>query len=274
MKKNVRRLALLVCGAVFLFSSAMMARDLIRSNRERAANQALSKQVRQIRDAMRPPDLNISLPELPAPEEPRDLLAEYAALAQENGDMTGWLWIEGTEIDYPVMHTPRAPEYYLRRGFDKKYALSGSLFLDANCRPEGECALIYGHNMKNGTMFSRLHDYQDPVFAQEHPVIRFDTMTEEREYAVLGAFYSQAYTAQDTGVFRYYQYENLTEPEDFARYVVQVREAALYDTGVEVRYGDRLLVLSTCSYHRKNGRFVVVAVQQAAPEGELDTILP
>lgn len=263
MKKNVRRLALLVCGAVFLFSSAMVVRDLIRSSRERAANQALSQQVRQIRDAMRAPDLNISLPDLPAPEEPRDLLAEYAALAQENSDMTGWLWIEGTEIDYPVMHTPRAPEYYLRRGFDKKYALSGSLFLDANCRPEGECALIYGHNMNDSTMFGHLSDYQTLEYAQTHPVIHFDTLDELRDYEVIGAFFSRIYRTDEQGVFRYYYYTDLSDPAVFEEYVDQVRAASLYDTGVETEYGDRILTLSTCSGHTRDGRFVVVARYRA-----------
>lgn len=263
------RWAAVLCAAAFLVSGAVLVRDALQSRRELDANQQLARRVREAREIALP------APAVPDPDRgepgkfaPSGSLEVYNELWQENHDLAGWLSVEGLELELPVMYTPEDTQYYLHRSFDGSYAYSGCLFLGEGWTPEGNYAIIYGHNMKNGTMFSRLHEYQDPAFAQEHPVIRFDTMTEEREYAVLGAFYSQAYTAQDAGVFRYYQYDNLDEPEDFARYVVQVREAALYDTGVEVRYGDRLLALSTCSYHQKNGRFVVVAVQKAAGAGE------
>ena len=195
-------------------------------------------------------------------------MSVYDGLWQENHDLAGWLSIEGLGLELPVMYTPEDTEYYLHRAFDETYAYSGSLFLGEGWTPEGGYAIIYGHNMKNETMFGHLHWYQEQAFAQEYPTIRFDTLTEEREYTVLAAFYSQSYTAGDIDVFRYYQYTDLSDPEVFSEYVNQVRAAALYDTGVEVQYGDRLLALSTCSYHRKNGRFVVVAVQRTESEGE------
>ena len=125
--------------------------------------------------------------------------------------------------------------------------------------------LIYGHRMDNGSMFGELSAYARADYAAEHAVIHYDTLDQEREYQVMAAFYSQVYTDRDEDVFRYYQYSDLSDPAVFQEYVAQVKEAALYDTGVEASYGDRLLTLSTCSYHATDGRFVVVARQRAGP---------
>ena len=161
------------------------------------------------------------------------------------------------------MYTPSDTEYYLHRAFDGSYAASGSLFLGEGWTADANHAIVYGHNMKNGTMFGELDRYQSLEYARDHPDIRFDTLREERTYTVLAAFYSRAYGPGDTNAFRYYQYTDLSDEETFEEYLAQVRSAALYDTGAEVQFGDRLLTLTTCSYHRKNGRFVVVACQKA-----------
>ena len=117
-------------------------------------------------------------------------------------------------------------------------------------------------------MFASLLSYADETFGLDHSTIYYDTMTEEGTYQLLGAFYSRVYTVKETGVFRYYQYSNLTQPDIFEEYVRQVKAASLYETGVDAAYGDKLITLSTCSYHVKNGRFVVVAKRvDEAPEG-------
>ena len=115
--------------------------------------------------------------------------------------------------------------------------------------------------MKDGAMFGSLPAYQDPDYAAAHPVICFDTPDGEGTYRVPAAFFSRVYKAGEENVFRYYQYADLSAPEQFRSYVEQARSASLYDTGVTAEYGDQLLTLSTCSYHTKNGRFVLVAVQ-------------
>ena len=158
------------------------------------------------------------------------------------------------------MYTPQEPEYYLRRAFDGSEAVSGSLFVGEGCTPGGAHVIIYGHNMRDGSMFGSLAQYAQADYAAAHPVIRFDTPDRTGEYRVLAAFYSHAYIPGEEG-FRYYQYTDLSQPEDFEEYVRKAEEEALYDTGIEPRYGCRLLTLSTCSYHRENGTFVVVAVE-------------
>lgn len=194
-----------------------------------------------------------------SPESKPTPLSEYEPLYAINDDLFGWLTIEAVGIDYPVVHTPDDPEHYLRRAFDGSYSGSGVPFVDGKCPAEGCYYLIYGHHMNNGTMFGRLPDYQDEDFCKEHPVIRFDTLYEHREYVVMAAFFSRIYGKDEQGVFRYYEYFDLSDPAIFEEYVRQVNTAALYDTGITAEYGDELLALSTCNYHTADGRFVVVA---------------
>lgn len=181
----------------------------------------------------------------------------YLPLKEKNSDFFGWVCIPDTIVDYPVMHTPENETYYLYRSFDKATSHSGVPFLSKDSYIGSGNYLIFGHNIKDGSMFHMITDYADVEFWREHPVIRFDTMEEAGEYEILGAFYSKDYTPEETG-FRYYQYGDLSDPELFTSYVSEVKRASVYDTGITAEYGDQLLTLSTCSYHVDNGRFVVV----------------
>lgn len=241
---------LIICIVVLLFSGTMLARDLLRYHSERSANRQLAEQVQQEKE--------VSVSKF----APSGILSQYDALWQQNNDMAGWLFIPGIDFDYPVMYTPDDPEYYLHRAFNKEWAASGTPFIGAGCDPAGSHVIIYGHHMKDGSMFGNLQRYETAEYATEHPAVNFDTLTEEREYKVLGAFYSRVYGENDTNVFRYYRYTDLSQQQDFEDYIAQVKKASLYDTGEEAVFGDKILTLSTCSYHVKDGRFVVVAVSR------------
>lgn len=193
------------------------------------------------------------------PEGSDAVMLAYRELAEMNSDLFGWITIEDTPIDYPVMYTPKNEEYYLRRGFDKKYSYSGVPFMDTGCPPDGNHYLIYGHNMKNQTMFGTLTKYLKKDYWEKHQIIRFDTLTEEREYQVIAAFRSKAYNKSDTGVFRYYAYADLSKEERFESYVKNVLREAAFKTGLTAEWGDELLTLSTCDYYTEHGRCVVVA---------------
>ena len=184
---------------------------------------------------------------------------KYNALKEKNPDFWGWIKIDDTALSYPVMHTPEEPEYYLRRDFEGAYSLRGVPFLDGRCYDGCGNYIIYGHYMKDETMFGLLQAYVKPAYCEEHPTITLNTANGYEVYTVMAAFYSQVYKQEDTGVFRYYQYADLSNEADFAAYVEQVKKAALYDTEVNAQYGEQLLTLSTCSYHTDDGRFVVVA---------------
>lgn len=186
------------------------------------------------------------------------MLTPYLAFYEKNPDFYGWICIEGTKVNYPVMFTPSDPEYYLRRAFDKTDAQSGTPFLDASCTEDGNLYIVYGHRMKNRTMFGILPYYEKKEYWAEHPYIYFDTLYEQGTYEIVAAFYSKVYKEGETG-FRYYRYKQLTDEQTFADFKEGVESSALYRTDEELVFGDKVLLLSTCSYHTDEGRFVVVA---------------
>ena len=193
------------------------------------------------------------------PTEVPPMLDAYATLYRKNRDLFGWIEIEGTAVSFPVMHTPRNPEYYLHKAFDKTYSFSGVPFMDGSCYPGCGNYIIYGHHMKNGTMFAPIVNYAREDYWREHPFVYFDTLYETGVYEVVAAFYSKVYGKDETDAFRYYLYTDLSDPAAFEEYTAQVRAAAIYDTGIEAVYGDQLITLSTCEYSTTDGRFVVVA---------------
>lgn len=191
------------------------------------------------------------------PEE-RKVLSQYTQLHQENEDFIGWIRIDDTRIDYPVMQSRDEPERYLHADFEKNYSYAGLPFLDAKCSEDSDNMLIYAHNMLDGSMFRSLLSYEKKDYWEQHPVIRFDTLYEEQEYEVLAAFYDRVYYKTED-VFKFYQFIDAEDQEEYNAAVEQFKGKSLYDTGVEASYGDQLITLVTCAYHTENGRFVVVA---------------
>lgn len=189
------------------------------------------------------------------------VLEKYVELYKKNNDFVGWLTIPGTHIDYPVMYSRDEPEYYLHKDFYKEHSYAGCLFADVNSNPldsQINNVLIYGHNMKGGTMFHDLLKYADEEFYKDHKVIKFDTIDEVAEYEIVGAFYTQIYPVDDTKHFHYYEYFRGNK-EDYDQYISFVKRSTNYNTTADPVYGDKLITLSTCAYHTANGRFVVVA---------------
>ena len=146
-------------------------------------------------------------------------------LFEKNAECIGWLCIEGTNINYPVMHTPSNPQKYLRKNFEGEYSQSGVPFLDARCSVNCGTAIIYGHNMKNGTQFSDLKKYLDADFRSAHPTIEFQTATGIRYYTVVDVI--------RTGIYDEI-YNNISSE-------------------------DNTLILSTCYGSAKSGRLLIIA---------------
>ena len=187
------------------------------------------------------------------------VLPQYAALFQENADLFGWIRIPDTQIDYPVMYSPEEPERYLHRAFDRTESYSGTPFLDAECGKNGSLLLIYGHHMKDGSMFGTLPEYADVSYWMLHPEIWLDTLYEERRYQIFAAFYAS--TDENTQM-PYYAYKSLPNREAFDGLMTLIDTRKIYDTGIVPEYGDSILLLSTCSYHTENGRLAVAAVER------------
>ena len=189
--------------------------------------------------------------------EGEDVLAKYRELYLQNEDMVGWIAIDGTKLNYPVMQTKNNPNFYLKKNFEKEYSDLGVPYIQENCDIlNSDNLIIYGHHIKGGKMFGALESYKSKSFYEKHKTIQFDTLTEQAEYEIVAVFKTVAYRAEG---YRYYDFVNAETEEAFAEYVAKCKELALYDTGVSAEYGDKLITLSTCEYSAQNGRLVVVA---------------
>lgn len=198
----------------------------------------------------------------PKTGEKRQVLAEFAELYRINNDIIGWLSIPAIDVDYPVMHTPEDPEYYLKRNFDKKKHTAGCLFAAGACDPQepSDNIIIYGHRMKNGTMFGNLDKFKKASFCKENPYIYFDTLEELHTYEILYVFLTTASVGEG---FAYHQFINTENQEDFDAFINQCQKLSVYNANLEAKFGDKLITLSTCDYSSADGRLVLVAKQIA-----------
>lgn len=201
-----------------------------------------------------------------------EMLYNMGQLYDLNEDTIGWLIIDDTNIDYPVMQSMYDEEYYLDRDFQKNHSANGCLIMDtdstvgsgtrANEYADGTVPstnlIIHGHNMKNGDMFGNLDKYRDVNYYKDHRVIKFSSLYEEREYEIISVFLSQVYLKTQNDVFKYYKFFNASNEEQFNDWYDNIMKLALYDTGVKAKYGDEFITLSVCAYHVDNGRLVVV----------------
>lgn len=187
------------------------------------------------------------------------ILPEYQTLYQKNKKLIGWLTIDGTNIDYPVMQTANN-EYYLDHNFNQEYDKNGSIFLDAECDVvhRNTNLIVYGHHMKSGKMFGNLNSYSSREYCEKHSTIRFDTIYERGLYQVMYVFRSRIYN-EDEVVFKYYKFLDAASETEFESNMKEMAALSLYDTGVTASFGDELLTLSTCDSSETDGRFVVVA---------------
>ena len=179
-------------------------------------------------------------------------------IAKINSDIIGWIKIDGTNIDYPIMQNG---DYYLHKDIYKNYSSHGTPYLAPFCNlKKSDNLIIYGHHMKDNTMFSQLEKYKSYNFYLNHKYIKFFTIengrTIENTYEVMIAFKTIAYS--DEG-FRYYSYTDFQNYEDYEEFVENCRNLEFYYTGVVGTHQDKYITLSTCEYSQKNGRMIIVA---------------
>ena len=154
------------------------------------------------------------------------------------------------------MFAPDRKDFYLRRDFEKKYSYYGTPYIAEACEIDvSDNTIIYGHNMRNGTMFSALEKYLSEDFFKNNRYIRFDTMNDYGTYEILSVFKVEAVM----GEFDYYNFINASTQAEYDDFIATCKSYSLYDTGVTAQYGEKLITLSTCEYSSENGRLVVVA---------------
>ena len=182
-----------------------------------------------------------------------DILPEYQTLYSLNKRLIGWVKIDDTYIDYPVLQTVNN-DYYLNHNFDQEEDKNGSIFLDKDCSiyPRSTNLILYGHHMRSGRMFGQLNKYSSEKFYKEHKYIQFDTIYEKGTYEVMYVFRSKIYEESEI-VFKYYQFTDAVSETEFESNMMQMADMSLYDTGVSAEYGDELLTLSTCDYYTSDG---------------------
>jgi len=201
----------------------------------------------------------ISIENIEEQNEKTDRMLQVKQLQEQNTDIVGWLEIENTNINYPVLQGTDN-SYYMTHNYKKENSKNGSIFLNAdyNWNIPSNNLLIYGHNLGNAMMFQELLKYEKESFYQEHPIIRFTTAEEDAEYEIISAFKSRVYYKSEKNVFRYYYFINNESEKEYNQFVKNAKSASLYPIDATASYGDQLITLSTCSYHVEDGRFAVV----------------
>mgnify|MGYP001055140972 CR=1 FL=1 len=225
-------LAASLLAAVTVLSGWMIYDELSSRQKEKEDFDALAELVEM--PVTNPPITSEPLPaetvepsETTEPEEP---LRDLSPLFEQNSECIGWLCIPNTAVNYPVMHTPKNPQKYLRMNFYGEYSQSGVPFLDYRCSLDSGNLLIYGHNMKNGTMFGELKSYTDPAFCADHPIIELQTAD---------------------GLFHY----TVSEVK-----ITDTSDKWYEDISGELFEENRCLVLSTC-YGGGNRRLLIIATE-------------
>lgn len=188
------------------------------------------------------------------------MLLCYKNLYEMNNDMVGWLKISGTQLDYPVMQTPDDNEFYLDKDFDKEKSDRGAIFAwsEADVNEPSDNITLFGHNMKDGSMFASLNAYVHQETWEENPTITFDTLTDFHTYMIFAVFRTTATKGEG---FSYHKFVDAENEKEFNDFVAECKKLAYYDTGITPVYGDKLICLSTCEYThpQQNGRLVVAA---------------
>ncbi len=184
-----RKIVFVLCLIVFVGSAGMLLNYFLTGMREQSSLEDLAK-LKTEREDMK--------------TDKGTVIGKYVDLYEANSDIIGWITVDGTKIDYPVMQTQDDPEFYLRRNFQKEHATAGVPFMDASSDifvPTSNF-LIYGHNMKNGTMFHDMLKYKDKSFYQEHKTFRFDTIYKggQGTYEIIAAGYSKIYPEDSEGI--------------------------------------------------------------------------
>ena len=199
-------------------------------------------------------ELGESTQQIEVPEKNLD----WDVLAEENEDIYAWIYIPGTQVDYPILQHPTEDDYYLNHNLDGSSGYPGCIYTQRlNGKEFGDAnTVIYGHNMGNGTMFGSLHEYEDNTFFEENPYVYIYTPNETLVYEIFAAC-----TFSDAHLL--YSYDCTLET-DFNAYVEDLKGVRDMNSHVrpevEICYGDHLLTLSTCIKNQPTQRWIVAAV--------------
>ncbi len=205
----------------------------------------------------------------------KDLIKAYSA----NNDVVGWLYIPNTNINTPIVQT-EDNNYYLRNNFYGSNTKYGTAYADYRCKKTtlSTNTVIYGHNMPSGTHFYDVHRYEDIEWYKQHPVINYTTLNGNYTFLVYTAFYTTGKVKFNGGYFFNYIYPNMGQ-SSMKGYIEQVKQRAIYTTGIDLKPSDKIITLSTCTHSLDSacgtdidGRLVVVGrLIRSGESADVDT---
>ncbi len=257
-KKIIRNVILAVCIIAFVISAAFLIKFFVdRHNSQQIYNELENKTT-----------------EAPVTEEIKK--PDYSAIVEQNPETVGWIKIPDTNINFPVLQTVDN-DYYMNHNFEGKSEYRGAIFMDYrnNAVDLDANTIIYGHNAYDGTVFSDISKYDDIEFYKKHPVVEFNTLESYNKWKIYAVFITNQVASEDNGYIFNFIYPHM-EGENFNGYISEINKRTLYYTGVDIKDGDRILTLSSCtrnldlSNYRAKASIVVVA--RMVREGEDETV--
>ena len=187
-----------------------------------------------------------------------EVIDNINSLKSDNEDFEAWLEIENSNINLPVMYKPDNLQYYLRKDFYQDYYIGGTPFIDERCNtnPQSDILIIYGHHMSDGSMFTDLLNFEDNDYYLNHKYINYYNDNSLQIYEVFAAIKTDLFNDNQID---YYENVDFIDKSNFDNYISDVTSNSLISTDIQIEYGDKILMLSTCSDHEDFGRMIVFA---------------
>ena len=258
-----RTLVFCLFALIFLVSGGITASTLLAHHKADKAIQELRVQARESLSGygmvVRAEDNAAQQPEKPEAADPavkekapeRQISMDFTELLKVNPDIKGWIFGEGTNVDYPVLHTDNN-DFYMDHLYNKEYNSSGSIFSDYRNRGDftDRNTVLYGHHMGNGTMFGSIEHYASQDFYDATPTMML--YTPEGDYLI-----ELICGTHESGDDQFVEFDFKTE-EEFQEYVESFRKRSTFKSDVQVQPGDKLISLCTCAYVFDNARFMLM----------------
>ncbi len=245
-KRSIKKKIILICTIVLLCLLAYLAYYFYNKGKNMTS-------IREAQEYMEVKDEKENVVE----DERIDKVKE---LQSQNSDIKGWIQIENTNINYPLLQG-EDNEFYADHDYKKEKSVYGSIYLKNICNIYDETSnlVIYGHHMKDTEMFNNLLKYKDQSFYNEHKTVEIITDKDVRKYAIVSVFKSRIFYQNETNVFRYYNIVDFENEDEYNDFISNAKKLQFYDTGVDAKFGEQLITMITCESSTENGRLVVVA---------------
>ena len=244
MKKSVRKLLFGLCVVIAVAGLVYIGIYYLRKDNNEAVYGKLQRQVEEKKKEENPKE------EIPI---------DFAVLKKANPDIYAWIEIPGTNVNYPIVQSAEDDSYYLNHTIDGKEGYPGSIYTEKiNAKDFSDFnTVIYGHDMKDGSMFKDLHKFEDAAFFEGHDKVTIYTETEEKTYRIFAAV-----VYDDRHLMYSFDNENVEDRKAFLQSLKESRSMRnQFRSDVAVDENSHIITLSTCIGGQPDKRFLVEAVE-------------